>query len=189
MTPSQPESAQPVERGDEAERLREALGRIEQRCATWENKDREALPEVVESIARLARAALSAPTPPEQPERYTAQELVNRASELCRMIDVASKGAMSWDTVRAGSDILAQQIATRERDAAADPAPDQREAEAERSREAEQRAALERIALLPCENKNDGECPDYWAIGQLKDACAPCLARAALSDTAEADDG
>jgi hypothetical protein len=40
--------------------------------------------------------------------------------------------------------------------------------------------ALERIAMLPCENLNGGECPDYWAIGMAKDACASCIARDVL---------
>ena len=49
------------------------------------------------------------------------------------------------------------------------------ESEAERLQ-----GALERISMLPCENLNGGECPDYWAIGLSKEACASCIAREAL---------
>lgn len=40
--------------------------------------------------------------------------------------------------------------------------------------------AVERIAMMPCENLNGGECPDYWAIGLSKEACASCVAREAV---------
>jgi hypothetical protein len=50
-----------------------------------------------------------------------------------------------------------------------------------------QTRALQRIAEMPCGNLTGGECPDYWAIGLSKEACASCIARKALTRAASSE--